>query len=356
MSEHAPLSPSSAERWVYCPGSVALCRDIPPEPDSEYSLEGTRAHEAAEAILNGKKPNATRVMLDHLQPYLDICLDYTLHHATTYVGIEEKVYTQWGDVWGTADFLAITGDKLHVIDLKYGAGVRVGVRRNLQLVIYALGAMRTTPNSVSCKTIVTHVVQPRAGGEIHRSNDYSRDTLRWIAEEIIDPAVKAIKAGSDELRSGSHCRFCPAKATCPQLDSEHREAVLSMLETPAEDLDYEAMAEILKTADAVSAYLKAVRARAFSAAEGGAKIPGWKIVSKLGNRRYKDVEHAAQVLELHLDNRAYAEPLPLSPAQAERLIYPGFLENYGLVERPEGKALVPDSDSRSAHVTFDDDE
>jgi Protein of unknown function (DUF2800) len=47
---HAELSPSSAERWMTCPGSVAACRDIP-DTSSTHADEGTAAHHIAAACL-----------------------------------------------------------------------------------------------------------------------------------------------------------------------------------------------------------------------------------------------------------------------------------------------------------------
>ena len=52
---HALLSPSSAYRWMHCPGSVSLCRLFPDE-SSEYAKEGTLAHAYAAHILDPNQP------------------------------------------------------------------------------------------------------------------------------------------------------------------------------------------------------------------------------------------------------------------------------------------------------------
>ena len=52
---HALLSPSSAYRWMQCPGSVSLCRLFPDE-SSEYAKEGTLAHAYAAHILDPNQP------------------------------------------------------------------------------------------------------------------------------------------------------------------------------------------------------------------------------------------------------------------------------------------------------------
>ena len=48
---HALLSASGAKRWIACPPSARL-EDQFPDKDTEYSLEGTRAHELAERALS----------------------------------------------------------------------------------------------------------------------------------------------------------------------------------------------------------------------------------------------------------------------------------------------------------------
>ena len=51
---HAVLSPSSAHRWIACPGSVALVATAgAPDTGSVSADEGTAAHEMAERILLG---------------------------------------------------------------------------------------------------------------------------------------------------------------------------------------------------------------------------------------------------------------------------------------------------------------
>ena len=51
MAVHARLSASSAARFLTCSASVRLAELLPPEEDSEYSIDGTAAHELGEMCL-----------------------------------------------------------------------------------------------------------------------------------------------------------------------------------------------------------------------------------------------------------------------------------------------------------------
>jgi hypothetical protein len=49
--KHALLSPSSAEKWLNCPGSLVMEKGLK-QQESKYAMVGTCAHELAELTLN----------------------------------------------------------------------------------------------------------------------------------------------------------------------------------------------------------------------------------------------------------------------------------------------------------------
>ena len=97
-SGHAKLSPSAAERWMTCPGSVVLSGGMP-EDESKYASEGTRAHAFAERWLtlhfaqHGSEPTPTNAeeteIKKHVKVYIDECVGLAIKGSKVFM--EKKV-------------------------------------------------------------------------------------------------------------------------------------------------------------------------------------------------------------------------------------------------------------------------
>ena len=182
MAKHALISPSSCERIGYCPASVLLSKDAP-EDSSPYAEEGTAAHRWCELELRAKfagrdlnraeaaERAAIKLSHDGMEPHVR---EYVSHVAelaggALYRAVEVRLpvtpITGEPDAFGTADCVVIDGDGvLHIIDFKYGAGVKVEAKHNAQLGVYALSAMaELDPDGMmfGIEKVVLHIVQPR---------------------------------------------------------------------------------------------------------------------------------------------------------------------------------------------------
>ena len=85
-----------------------------------------------------------------------------------------------------------------------------------------------------------------------------------------------------------------------------------------ESLSPEQIAQILDDADVIETWLKAVRAYAHEIIEAGDYVPGWKVVSKRGTRKWKDERIVKQRLASEGLKNFTTEELA-TPAQVERL-------------------------------------
>lgn len=221
MSEHAKLSPSSADRWLVCPASIVRTAHLP-DVQNEYSLEGTAAHKLAEYCLTNKVKAQDAVFpqgferfdtsefRDYVQTYLDYIAAECVG-AEVFVEQKLEIFSEY-DVWGTADVVGVMPKAtIKVIDLKFGRGVVVDASTT-QLILYAIGGMSFDwLLTEEMETVEVHVFQPRRNHIDKQS--YSVQELRtWIIDQMT--FIKRAAAGTDEAFPGAHCKWCKVKATC----------------------------------------------------------------------------------------------------------------------------------------------
>lgn len=235
---HSKLGASKAERWLQCPGSVALCDTVPPAPGSKYADEGSAAHWIGEQCLLECVDAAdmigvtcpdypdfpcTAEMASAVQVYVDYCRsliggDHTGRHVLYEVEHRFQLTDIDDLLFGTADFFAFhyVDSWLYDVDYKHGAGVPVGVYQNAQVMYYALGAvqaMREQGHTIEGVTLT--IVQPRAPGKDIKTWSPPLKTLAAYAETLRN-GVEATREPDAPLRAGPWCRWCDAKPVCPK--------------------------------------------------------------------------------------------------------------------------------------------
>jgi hypothetical protein len=396
MSSHSLLGASGAHRWMECPGSLRETAKITrPQRSSEFALEGTAAHHLASHCLgSGVRPHEYLGYWLHLDqdesvtlraklepaPYafevtlemveaVDIYLKTVRDHierlgAGTILRIERRVALDWigPDLFGTADAVIVgpPGTELVVIDFKYGAGVVVEVPYNPQLMYYALGAWMSEPDPSTFIWIRLGIVQPRAPHPAGPVREWALlpHYLREWSELHLAPAVAATRDPKAPLIPGDHCRFCPARSSCPALRG-HLAQAFQYPEFPEETLparvepprpmlpdpaDPGQVARALKIAPLAEEWAKAVHGLAQNMLERGIKIPGYKLIRRNSHRRWLD----PVTTEAELKDRALHDAFDTrlkSPAQVERIAGKKWVAER--VERPEGAlGIAPESDHR----------
>ena len=381
-SAHSTFGGSIADRWMNCAGSTALVASVPPRASSAYASEGTAAHALAEYALKGN--------LDTVRGFVDETFDYDDHGETKTVVVTkdmadavdvylDAVYAEMalapdaelyveqrfvlpiataepGEVFGANDAIVYIPSlrKLTIFDYKHGAGVSVSAEDNAQLKFYAAGALLTNDWPVAEIELV--IVQPRT----RDADDNNGGVKRWalpVAEviEFAGEAEAAIALAKREaaitakggphlnLTPGKWCRWCDAAGVCP---AKERQALAAStldfnditLVTPrslpdVKSFDTARLGQVLVAIEIIEEWGKQVRAQVDDLLTQGVPVPGWKLVDKIGRRKWIDDEtkiagHLSAMFGIDEDDSRPRKLVTIT--EAERLI----------------KASVTDKDAR----------
>jgi hypothetical protein len=365
--DHYPLGPSGSSRWLACPGSLRLSAGAPDPAPSVYAEEGTVAHALGEYCLkDGEDPTdyagqvfklgeniypITEDMMEAVYQYVYYVRNVyrsepkakmVLEHTFNLPGIHE-------DLGGTTDCSIYLPEarELYVIDYKHGRGVVVSPENNTQLMIYALGAMDKFKYKKG--SIYLTIIQPRAEGRTVKTWRTTAEDIIYWALHTLKPAVRATAQPDAPVVAGDHCRWCKAKPFCPAL----RDKALEVARTEFSEDPVLPKPETLTDAEVVKAmaflsvlepWIRSVGAYMQRQAEDGKQWPGYKLVRKKANRKWKDEKEAEKKCKTALGDKAFSRKL-ITVAQAEK----AGLDVSGLWEKPDtGLTLVPESDSRKA--------
>ena len=361
--KHALLGASKAHRWMTCPGSITLEATLP-EQESFYAAEGTAAHALAEECLLKQKPPEHFIgvefegfivdedMANHVATYVDFCNSQESDEAHVELRVD---YSEWASGgFGTADYVTLHDGVLHVIDLKYGQGLKVNANRNEQLMLYGLGAAYEFIDKVD--TVSMTIVQPRLD-HIDTYSMRAKDLFTW-ADDVVKPAALATMSQDPAYNpSKKACHFCKAKPTCRALAKHNYSLTLSNFDNLEEPLlvqvphtlNVEEISNLLPKMDALISWAQGVQKHAHKLLLDGGILPNYKLVAGRGQRKWLDTEIAEEQLIQMLGNDAYVSKL-ISPTQAEKTLGKArYGEIVDLIHKPEGRpTLAPDTDPRVA--------
>lgn len=303
---HALLSASSAHRWLACPPSAVAAEAYPSE-GTDYTREGTLAHEVAEWVASGKaKTNTlqkgqdegiTHEMIECAQNYRDY-IQEQLKSDNAVVLLEQRVdFSPWvPDGFGTADCIIIQGNTMDVIDYKFGKGVTVSAKDNPQMMLYALGALNDYGFAYDVETIRMHIFQPRLNNI--SVDEVSAGELRAWAEMVVKTQAEKAAKGKGNYKAGEHCRFCPHAGRCRALTKTCTEHINTHgIKASVEVLAPWEIAEILQMESLVSLWLKRVKEQALTTLMSGGDVPGFKVVAGRGSRAWADDLEVAALLK-----------------------------------------------------------
>lgn len=315
--DHAILSPSSAKRWINCTPSALLAEEAGSK-SSVYAEEGTLAHEIAEYALTKYLEGEYDPIIDdalplkneHLEnPLFGVDMaDYIRSYCEYVIGEGYEMQKQDGacqmflerrvditdlapDSFGSVDVTMVSDKTIHIIDLKYGTGVRVSADMNEQMLMYALGTLKSLKSDHIEKIRMT-IAQVRL--DHYDTFEMSKGELLDWAEKVLKPAAKMAIQGIGKQVIGSWCGFCPVKAQC----RAQRDAILADFEEKPEPLllSDEEIVDLIGKIDTYKSWIESVNKYVYDRAIQGHKWKGYKLVAGRTSRVIKDEAKIRQAL------------------------------------------------------------
>ena len=371
MSGHAKLSPSSAARWMTCPGSVTLSEGIP-DTGSSNASEGTMMHAFAAACLEtgtdargyvGVVDDETSLILQadqakDIQFYVDHVRDI-VKATGGMLHVEQRLPIGWltGEegAHGTADAVIVTPDELIIVDAKFGFK-NVDADNNPQLMIYAAAAWDELKVAYDFQRVRIAISQPRLSAKPEFT--FSMDELNTFIAEVAFSAEQTRFSPDIYVPSEKGCQWCRAKAICPAL----RQQVLAAFDesVPLADTPDDKLAYVMDRANMIESWIKSVRAEVERRLLAGEPVKGYKLVQgKKGNRQWANAEEAEAALKAmrikhdQMYDYKLASPTSIEKlAKAEEIGPRQWTKIQALITQSEGQpSVAPESDKRPALVT-----
>lgn len=337
--EHARFSPSQAERFFACHGSINLLARVPKSRPSEYAIEGTKAHIVLDAALKNGVRNAKEAHLD----YSSLCMEdldtpenffyRAIQAALNYIyailddypdailyterRVDPIITSAPGEAAGYCDIAIHIPSlrTLYIVDYKHGAGISKEAKGNPQPMQYAAGFLYednavVDPQQIS--SVVLAIVQPRAfhrDGIIreHEATPYEiyeyLQELDEVIEKCLEPDAELVS--DDDGRTTDHCRFCDANYMCPAREARAVAATGTQFRTVREvdlnklpevkTMDVDRLTYIRQAAPILRAFLNDVDAQVKSLLYSGYNVNGSKLVEAQARREwYGDPQELAQ--------------------------------------------------------------
>jgi hypothetical protein len=359
MTTHAPLSPSSAYRFMRCPGSVREQAKYPEKPSGPGAVDGTHTHTLLEHCLKEFVSASTMVgqtLTDHEGSFVvdsdrakrvQVALDHVNSIGAVMVIAEQRVNPAHligrEDMSGTVDIQVHAGDTLHVIDYKDGMN-EVVAEGNEQLELYALGVLagfKLPINAVYPFEFVTlTIIQPKLamkGGKPIVSHTMTvREVLDLIPKYVVGGA--AVDNPDAPLVPGDkQCKYCRASGCSARAKEAMKMSGIAFPSLPttvqqvsdqvaAQDpasMTCDQLRQILEAAPLMRQTIEQAEAEAQRRLESGQSVPGLKLVYGRGSQAWSIPED--QVVEklkgMGVPKDAVYKTSVVSPAQAKKLVW-----------------------------------
>lgn len=295
MPDHFRLAPSSASRWLKCPGSAGA-----PSDDSEASILGTTAHAMIEQLLAGSEmptelENYFKALPADVQDktwgnvlgFVDFIRNLPEPLIHSEIRIRHAFIEEHG---GTIDALCFdaVNEVLHIADYKNGA-YEVFAADNKQMKSYMNLARQLFPQA---RRFFATIYQPNV--------KHGPETVEYTLEELEQHQLEVFEASTrDEFIAGPHCRWCPLLINC----SVAHQAAIDAAQIEFGDLPLDPVEDridklehIVQMAKVMEKLEKAAKAELIKIAQQGVKLHEFKVAYHFSNWKWCDDDSAKEAV------------------------------------------------------------
>lgn len=390
---HAKLAPSSAHRWLKCPGSVILKSKMPGTQIDESktqdlnSVKGTFAHTVAQVALehfniekNGNKlfdHKVVELILDRYNHRLseedaDIYVNYVMIYINAVykiykatleeypslkcrIFIEKRVTIIPGVCFGTADCIIFNEKQLVAIDFKTG-DERVNVNNNTQLACYLRGAFNGFDQFRLPLKFVGVIVQPTNDNPVTKY-EYNYKELMNLTNRISDAnnKIENYEAQIDRLliidkektidnfkaedifTTGDHCKYCDGLPLCEKAKDKFFNNIKNLNGITEEEMKESDIVDIIKYKKIFNNLIDRSEKFATSLLSCGFEIDGIELTQRRKNKKWKDEQALIENLPANEIALCYTTTLK-SPSKMAKLFGAEFVNQY--CYKPDGGMTV----------------
>jgi hypothetical protein len=358
MTTHAALSPSSAYRFMRCPGSVREQAKYPEKPSGPGAIDGTHTHTLLEHCLKlviQASHMIGETMTDHEGSFVvDVDrakrVQVALDHARSINGMlwaERKVNPAHligrDDMSGTVDIQVHAGDTLHVIDYKDGMN-EVEAKDNEQLELYALGVLAGFNLPINAdypfKHVTMTIIQPKLsvkGGNPITSHTMSVYDVLHLIPKYVSGGAAVDNPDAPLVPGDKQCKYCRASGCSARAQEALKMSGIAFPSLPATvqqvsdqvaaqdpaSMTSDQLRQILEAAPLMRQTIEQAEAEAQRRLESGQSVPGLKLVYGRGSQAWAIPED--QVVEklkgMGVPRDAVYKTSVVSPAQAKKLAW-----------------------------------
>jgi len=372
MSTHSTLSPSSAYRWMRCPGSVREQAKYPEPPSGPGAIDGTHSHtllehcvkadladpmgmvgvkmkdHEGEFVIDAERAKRVKVVIDYVKQKVE-ALSFMFGQPAT-VMPERRVNPEHllgrPDMAGTADVTIRCGTFTEIIDLKDGMN-GVEAKDNEQLELYGLGGIADYKLPVNVeypvKMVKLTIIQPKLalkGLPVTTSHDMTTQEVLDLIPKYVAGAAATDRPDAPLVPGDKQCRYCRATGCSARAAAGLAAAGVSfpvltpvtpivadastqVAEQDPGSMTNERLVQIIEAAPLMRQMIENAEAEAQRRLEAGQSIKGLKLVNGRGSQAWALPEDqiAEKLKGMGLPKDAIWTTKLISPAQAKKVTW-----------------------------------